>query len=84
MSTIRAVTEEDLPLVDQVQLLASLRQWEVDGHTNPLIPIDVDIDGDGQPDAFGLGPGGELVYVTGTRLEETVFKSDGSGLEGGQ
>lgn len=78
---IRAVTDEDLPREDQAQLLACLVQWKADGQKNPLIPCDVDVDGDGIVDAYGLGPFGDLVYVTGATVKDTVYEADGSGLE---
>lgn len=81
MITIRAVTEEDVPVEDQAQLLACLRQWKAEGQTNPLIPCDVDVDGDGTAEAYGLGPFGDLVYVTGITLGDTVYEADGSGEE---
>ncbi|QWY84467.1 hypothetical protein SEA_QUADZERO_22 [Microbacterium phage QuadZero] len=84
MSTIRAVTEQDVPIEDQVQLLACLKQWKAEGQVNPMIPCDIDADGDGTTDAFGLGPFGDLVFVTQVPVKNTVYEADGSGLEGGQ
>lgn len=82
MTTIRAVTEEDLPAADQAQLKACLLQWKASGQQNPIIPTDVDVDGDGIVDGYGLGPFGDLVYVTGAQLKDTTYEADGSGIEG--
>jgi len=82
MTEIRAVTEADVPLVDQATLVACLRAWQEEGQANPLIPCDVDVDGDGTADAFGLSPLGQLVYVTGANLKHTVYEADGTGVEG--
>lgn len=81
MSTIRAVTEEDLPLADQRQLVLALKRWQSEGQANPLIPCDADVDGDGTADAYGLGPFGDLVYIKGVPLGDTVFESTGGGIE---
>lgn len=81
MTTIRAVTDEDLSREDQVQLLACLKQWQAEGQDNPIIPCDVDVDGDGTADGYGLSTFGELVYVSGVKLGHTVYESDGTGFE---
>lgn len=83
MSTIRAVTEQDVPVEDQVQLLGCLKQWKAEGQTNPLIPCGFDADGDGTTDAFGLGPFGDLVFVSQVPIGETVHEATGEGIEGG-
>jgi len=81
MTTIRAVTDEDLPREDQAQLKAALLQWKSAGQANPVIPADVDVDGDGTVDGYGLGPFGDLVYVVGVPIKDTVYEADGSGME---
>lgn len=43
----------------------------------PLIPADVDIDGDGIVDAFGLDENDEVIVISGVALEHTVFESTG-------
>jgi hypothetical protein len=79
MADIRRVTHQDVPLEDQAQLLISLRQWRDEGNPNPLIPTDVDVDGDGVVDAFGLDDAGQLVYVSGASLADTVMTADQAG-----
>lgn len=81
MITIRPVTDRDLPRADQDQLVLALKRWESEGQVNPLIPCDTDVDGDGTTDAYALDPSGDLVYVTGAPLAETVFESTGGGTE---
>lgn len=80
MGTIRAVTDADLSRADQAQLKASLVRWKIDGQDNPLIPCDVDVDGDGTADAYGL-VNDVLVYITGVTIGTTVYEADGSGVE---
>ncbi|QWY83815.1 hypothetical protein SEA_PERMAG_27 [Microbacterium phage PermaG] len=81
MSTIRAVTEADLPEADREQLLLCLKRWKAEGQTNPMIPCDIDVDGDGTTDAYALGPFGDLVYVRGALIGDTVYESTGDGFE---
>lgn len=66
---------------DRENLRTSLRAWQAEGVKRPLIPMDVDLDGDGIADSWGLDSFGELVVVSGVDLGETVYESDGSGIE---
>jgi len=43
----------------------------------PLIPMDVDLDGDGIVDAFGLDEDDQVIIVSGVSLEHTVYVSEG-------
>lgn len=83
-SSIRLVTDADLPRADQGNLIAALKQWQADGEDNPLIPTDVDVDGDGTADAYGLDAFGRLVYVSGANLADTVHQATGGDPETGQ
>ena len=66
---------------DEKQIRDILVAWrDEDGVAEPLLPMDVDVDGDGIVDSWGLGPGDTVVVVTSRPLEETVFRSDGDGL----
>lgn len=82
MTTIRAVTEQDLPLSEQRVLIEALKTWKSAGVTEPLIPSEVDADGDGKADAYGLNGFGQLVFVTGVALEDTVYTVEGDGSDG--
>lgn len=73
---IREVTDQDIPLLDQAQLKVSLMKWKAEGNPHPLIPTDVDVDGDGVVDAFGLDEHNTLVYVSGASLADTVMDAD--------
>lgn len=77
----------DLTDEDVVAIKAILQQWKEEGNPNPLLPADVDIDGDGIVDSFGLDSEGNVIVVSGAKLEDTVFVSDGfdigSETEGG-
>jgi hypothetical protein len=70
--SINDISEEDREVLrDALQAMRGL------GDERPLIPIEVDLTGDGIHDAFGLGPDGELVVVAGVKLEETGYVSEG-------
>ena len=47
-----------------------------------LIPADVDIDGDGLVDAFGLDENDEVVPILGVDLARTSYVSDGESEQG--
>lgn len=62
---------------------SALLDWRAAGASAPTIAVHADVDGDGVPDFYGLGPGGELALVSGITVHDTVAVSDGSGVEGG-
>lgn len=70
----------EIPDEDRVALREALLLWKKGGVENPLIPLDVDIDGDGIADSFGLDENDELVLVPGTMLESTVYLSEGDDI----
>lgn len=70
----------DLPEVDRLQIKASLTQWKTEGQEDPLIPLDVDLDGDGIVDAWGLDDKGEVELRSGAKLRKTVYQSDGDDI----
>lgn len=82
-TVIRPVTAKDLPEEDRRQITLALKRWQSEGQSNPLIPCDVDVDGDGQADAYGLDAFGTLVYVTEVPLRLTTYESTG-GFETGE
>lgn len=58
-------------------MTAALKKWKDDGVENPTIPSDVDLDGDGVVDAFGLDENDQLIFISGIKLTDTVYRSDG-------
>lgn len=66
------LTVEDRDAIKQVLLM-----YRAGGEANPLLPADVDLDGDGIVDSFGLDENDEVIVVRGKKLEETVYVSDG-------
>ena len=67
-----SMTDEDREVIRDI-----LRARRDAGEANPLLPADVDVNGDGIADAFGLDEAGEVITVFGVPLEETVYASDG-------
>ena len=68
---------------DAAAIKAILLQWKSEGNPNPLLPADVDIDGDGIVDSFGLDENDNLIVVSGTKLEDTVYVAEGEQSEDG-
>lgn len=66
---------------DREVILNFLNQQKAEGNPNPLMAMDVDFDGDGVADAFGLGENGELVVVPGVKLEDTTYESLGDDIK---
>jgi len=71
-----------IPEEDRVALKAALQTHIDAGEENPMIPLDVDLDGDGKADAIGLDENGELTVFSGVDLEETVYVSEGDDITG--
>lgn len=63
--------------LDRQVLRSALLAERADGVTNPLIPMDVDVTGDGVVDAWGLDGNDELVVVEGVALAGTTYVSEG-------
>ena len=68
-------TEEDVSAIRDILL-----QWKREGNPNPLLPSDVDIDGDGVADSFGLDENDQVILVRNVPLEETVYVSEGDDI----
>ena len=69
----------DLTLTDEDRAVirsALLAEREA-GVAVPLLPADVDVDGDGIVDSFGLDENDEVVVVSGVALEHTLYVSEG-------
>ena len=69
------LTAEDRDAIKQVLLM-----YRAGGNPNPLLPADVDLDGDGIVDSFGLDENDEVIVVRGQKLEETVYVSEGDDI----
>lgn len=69
------LSDADAAVVKQI-LLAE----KASGNKNPLLPLDVDIDGDGIVDSFGLDENDNVIVVYGKPLEETLYVSDGDDI----
>lgn len=68
---------EELPEHDREQMKAALLAWRAAGNPDPMIPMDVDLNGDGIVDAVGLDEHGELVAVTNVSLTSTTYAATG-------
>jgi hypothetical protein len=68
----------ELPVQDREVLTAALKSLK-DSGVPPLIPLDVDLDGDGIVDAWGLDDEGNLIVVKGQPIAETSYEADGEG-----
>lgn len=75
--------EEQLTEADRAQLIESLKSWRDNGVENPHIPLGYDADGDGGLDAWALDENDELVLIAVEGLDDTVFESEGDGVEVG-
>lgn len=62
---------------DLIVIKGILLQYREEGVENPLLPLNVDIDGDGIVDSYGLDENDEVILVSGAKLEDTVYVSDG-------
>lgn len=69
-------TQEDLDAIRTILL-----QWREEGIEKPLLPMEVDVDGDGVVDSFGLDVFGNVVIVSSTKLEDTVYVAVGDDEE---
>lgn len=78
------MADTNLTPEDEVAVKAILIQWREAGNPNPLLPADVDLDGDGVHDSFGLDENDNVIVVSGVKLEDTVYRSDGDDIKGGE
>ena len=62
---------------DRAVIRAALLAERESGVAVPLLPADVDVNGDGIVDSFGLDENDEVVVVSGVALEHTLYVSDG-------
>ena len=66
-----------LSVEDRDAIKAVLLMYRASGDPNPLLPADVDLDGDGIVDSFGLDLNDEVIVVRGAEIKNTVYVSDG-------
>ena len=69
---------------DEAAIRGILEAQRQEGSERPLLPLDVDIDGDGIVDAWGLDDDGRVVLVSGCYLGSTCYASDGDDIRGGE
>lgn len=68
---------DELKAEDLETIKSILEGYKAEGVVNPLLPTDVDMDGDSIADAFGLDADGNVVLVSGVSLDDTVYVSTG-------
>jgi len=73
----------ELSTEDREAIQGILNTWRASGVENPLLPMDVDVDGDGIVDSWGLDAFGNVVVVSGKHVSETVFESTGDDITEG-
>lgn len=71
-SAANQLNREDYATIKQILL-----QWKTEGVENPLLPSDVDVDGDGIVESYGLDENDNVILVRGAALTDTVYLSDG-------
>ena len=71
----------DLPDEDKAAIKAGLLAWRTEGNDNPMLPVNLDLNGDGVSDAYGLDENDELVVIPGVPVEETVYESEGDDID---
>jgi hypothetical protein len=74
---------DDLSPEDHDALVAVLKGWEEEGQLSPKLPLGYDVDQDGAIDAWALDEEGNLILTNVETIGETVFVSDGDGIEQG-
>lgn len=62
---------------DRVVIRDALLAMRKAGVDNPIIPADVDINGDGLTDGFGLDEHDEVVPVLSVSISDTCYVSEG-------
>lgn len=66
------LSTEDLEAIKEI-----LTSYKEAGVENPLLPTDIDVDGDGITDSFGLDDEGNVIRVSGVSLDDTVYVATG-------
>lgn len=66
------LTPEDRETIQAILLAA-----RTDGTPYPVLPADVDLDGDGLADGYGLDADGNVVIVYSAPLKNTLYEATG-------
>lgn len=66
---------------DREGLRQALLAWRDGGTPDPIMPIYLDVDGDGTPDFVRLSGTGELTLVSGVTIEDSVAVPEGEAGE---
>lgn len=74
------MADNTLTDADRTALRDVLLMWRETGVENPTLPLDIDLDGDGIADAWGLDANDEVVLISGTTIADTVYVSDGDDI----
>lgn len=62
---------------DREALRQALLAWRDGGTSDPIMPVYLDVDGDGTPDFVRLDANDELTLVSGVAIEDSVSVSEG-------
>jgi hypothetical protein len=83
---MEASPASDLSREDYQAIRSILLGYRADGVNDPLLPMNVDIDGDGTCDAYALDENDDVVYRSSAPLKDTVYISDGDDIvmQGGE
>lgn len=69
----------DLTLTDadREAIREILHSMRAEGVKDPILPADVDLDGDGIADGYGLDAAGDVVTVLSVPLSNTLYEATG-------
>lgn len=60
---------------DRAALKAALLAQKTEDNPTPLIALNVDLDGDGIVDAWGLDENDEVIFVSGVDIQNTGYSA---------
>lgn len=64
---------------DRAEIRTVLLEQRAAGCACPMLPADVDLDGDGVADCFGLDDRDQVVILSAVPLEESLYEATGEG-----
>lgn len=67
-----ALTDADRDAIREI-----LHSMRVEGAKDPILPTDVDLDGDGTVDGYGLDAEGNVVTLPSVPLSDTLYEATG-------